>query len=258
MQACSRAARTPRSTPPPSLPLPLALARAAWVRRTLMRSSPVTSTAPSQSTLSLRSSRWVGQRACVSGWGGWVGWMEWGAAGVAAPPALPERARTRPPPPLRAAPACAASAGPTVAVQRAQGLCSARPRGVCVCVRVRACVRVRVCVCCAGCVFCSCARLQVGQRAGSAPHAAAEGVRPPSHPSHTSPRPLPPSRPLPYPPPQVGYCQGMAFVVGLLLFYVPEEPAFQVCIARCANSGVLMVGAAAVLRARGACLFRCV
>ena len=26
---------------------------------------------------------------------------------------------------------------------------------------------------------------------------------------------------------QVGYCQGMAFVAGLLLFYVPEEPAFQ-------------------------------
>jgi len=26
---------------------------------------------------------------------------------------------------------------------------------------------------------------------------------------------------------EVGYCQGMAFLVGLLLFYVPEEPAFQ-------------------------------
>ena len=27
--------------------------------------------------------------------------------------------------------------------------------------------------------------------------------------------------------PQAAYCQGMAFVAGLLLFYVPEEPAFQ-------------------------------
>ena len=27
--------------------------------------------------------------------------------------------------------------------------------------------------------------------------------------------------------PQASYCQGMAFVTGLLLFYVPEEPAFQ-------------------------------
>lgn len=27
---------------------------------------------------------------------------------------------------------------------------------------------------------------------------------------------------------QVGYCQGMAFVAGLLLFYMNEEPAFQV------------------------------
>lgn len=26
---------------------------------------------------------------------------------------------------------------------------------------------------------------------------------------------------------QAAYCQGMAFVAGLLLFYVPEEPAFQ-------------------------------
>lgn len=26
---------------------------------------------------------------------------------------------------------------------------------------------------------------------------------------------------------QVGYCQGMAFVAGLLLFYMNEEPAFQ-------------------------------
>lgn len=25
----------------------------------------------------------------------------------------------------------------------------------------------------------------------------------------------------------MGYCQGMAFVAGLVLFYVPEEPAFQ-------------------------------
>jgi hypothetical protein len=42
---------------------------------------------------------------------------------------------------------------------------------------------------------------------------------------------------------QVGYCQGMAFLVGLLLFYVSEEPAFQifcrllsltgVCVAMC-------------------------
>lgn len=29
------------------------------------------------------------------------------------------------------------------------------------------------------------------------------------------------------PPAQAAYCQGMAFVAGLLLFYVPEEPAFQ-------------------------------
>jgi hypothetical protein len=27
---------------------------------------------------------------------------------------------------------------------------------------------------------------------------------------------------------EVGYCQGMAFVAGLLLFYLPEEPAFEV------------------------------
>lgn len=27
---------------------------------------------------------------------------------------------------------------------------------------------------------------------------------------------------------EVGYCQGMAFVAGLLLFYVPEEPAFDI------------------------------
>lgn len=27
---------------------------------------------------------------------------------------------------------------------------------------------------------------------------------------------------------QVGYCQGMAFVAGLLLMYVPEEPAFRI------------------------------
>lgn len=30
---------------------------------------------------------------------------------------------------------------------------------------------------------------------------------------------------------QAGYCQGMAFVAGLLLFYVPEEPA--VCATTC-------------------------
>ena len=27
---------------------------------------------------------------------------------------------------------------------------------------------------------------------------------------------------------QVGYCQGMAFVTGIILMYLPEEPAFQV------------------------------
>ena len=27
--------------------------------------------------------------------------------------------------------------------------------------------------------------------------------------------------------PQVGYCQGMAFVTGVILMYVPEEPAFR-------------------------------
>lgn len=26
---------------------------------------------------------------------------------------------------------------------------------------------------------------------------------------------------------QVGYCQGMAFIAGILLMYVPEEPAFR-------------------------------
>jgi hypothetical protein len=26
---------------------------------------------------------------------------------------------------------------------------------------------------------------------------------------------------------QVGYCQGMAFAVGVLLMFVPEEPAFR-------------------------------
>jgi len=36
---------------------------------------------------------------------------------------------------------------------------------------------------------------------------------------------------------EVGYCQGMAFVAGLLLFYVPEEPAFQVFCRLLAASG---------------------
>lgn len=27
---------------------------------------------------------------------------------------------------------------------------------------------------------------------------------------------------------QVGYCQGMAFVAGVILMYLPEEPAFRV------------------------------
>ena len=26
---------------------------------------------------------------------------------------------------------------------------------------------------------------------------------------------------------QVGYCQGMAFIAGIMLMYVPEEPAFR-------------------------------
>ena len=36
---------------------------------------------------------------------------------------------------------------------------------------------------------------------------------------------------------EVGYCQGMAFVAGLLLFYLPEEPAFQVLCRLLAASG---------------------
>ncbi|KAK2080743.1 hypothetical protein QBZ16_000597 [Prototheca wickerhamii] len=36
---------------------------------------------------------------------------------------------------------------------------------------------------------------------------------------------------------RVGYCQGMAFVAGLLLFYLPEEPAFQVLCRLLAASG---------------------
>jgi len=40
-----------------------------------------------------------------------------------------------------------------------------------------------------------------------------------------APNPLP--NPVLPPTLQAGYCQGMAFVAGLLLFYVPEEPAFQ-------------------------------
>jgi hypothetical protein len=36
---------------------------------------------------------------------------------------------------------------------------------------------------------------------------------------------------------EAGYCQGMAFVAGLLLFYVPEEPAFQVFCRLLSTSG---------------------
>lgn len=36
---------------------------------------------------------------------------------------------------------------------------------------------------------------------------------------------------------EVGYCQGMAFVAGLLLFYLPEEPAFQLLCRLLAASG---------------------
>ena len=226
MQACSRAARTPRSTPPPSLPLPLALARAAWVRRTLMRSSPVTSTAPSQSTLSLRSSRWVGQRACVSGWGGWVGWMEWGAAGVEAPPALPERARTRPPPPPsgRARLCCFCRANSRCSTCSRPMLCTTSR-----CVRVCACACVRACAC-----LCVLRRVCVlfmrtaaggaasGQRAARSSGGRAPPLPPLSH-LPTTPSALPPT---PLPPP-----------AGWVL------PGDGLC-----------GGAAVVLRARGACL----
>lgn len=47
---------------------------------------------------------------------------------------------------------------------------------------------------------------------------------PPPH-RHLLPQP---NRAFPLPPLlQAAYCQGMAFVAGLLLFYAPEEPAFQ-------------------------------
>lgn len=47
---------------------------------------------------------------------------------------------------------------------------------------------------------------------------------------------------------QVGYCQGMAFVTGIILMYLPEEPAFQVPRCRLFRSptwclhGVLLCG----------------
>ena len=39
---------------------------------------------------------------------------------------------------------------------------------------------------------------------------------------------------------QVGYCQGMAFVAGVLLMYVPEEPAWQLLVRLMAVEGVGM------------------
>ncbi len=38
---------------------------------------------------------------------------------------------------------------------------------------------------------------------------------------------------------KVGYCQGMAFVTGIVLMYLPEEPAFQV---RSFIGGISLVG----------------
>ena len=61
--------------------------------------------------------------------------------------------------------------------------------------------------------------------------------------SGSCPPPPPPPRPSPPPPLtrplpfylQVGYCQGMAFCAGILLMYLPEEPAF-----RCGRSGLCL------------------
>ena len=80
--------------------------------------------------------------------------------------------------------------------------------------------------------------------------------RPPRPPPNVAPRsppsvvprcPLPAKCCSPLPPPsppltrllspvrlQVGYCQGMAFCAGILLMYLPEEPAFRYeCMTRC-------------------------
>ena len=37
--------------------------------------------------------------------------------------------------------------------------------------------------------------------------------------------------------PQVGYCQGMAFVAGVILMYLPEEPAFRMLMSLMAETG---------------------
>ena len=39
---------------------------------------------------------------------------------------------------------------------------------------------------------------------------------------------------------QVGYCQGMAFVAGVLLMFVPEEPAWQLLVRLMAEDAVGM------------------
>lgn len=36
---------------------------------------------------------------------------------------------------------------------------------------------------------------------------------------------------------QVGYCQGMAFVAGVVLMYLPEEPAFRMLVRLMDESG---------------------
>ena len=36
---------------------------------------------------------------------------------------------------------------------------------------------------------------------------------------------------------QVNYCQGMAFVAGVILMYLPEEPAFRMLMSLMAESG---------------------
>ena len=36
---------------------------------------------------------------------------------------------------------------------------------------------------------------------------------------------------------QVGYCQGMAFVAGVILMYLPEEPAFRMLMLLMAETG---------------------
>lgn len=44
------------------------------------------------------------------------------------------------------------------------------------------------------------------------------------------------TRPTFISPPQVNYCQGMAFVAGVILMYLPEEPAFRMLMSLMAES----------------------